>query len=88
LAKAQNKTVETKESVTSFLNSIADASRRTDCFALAEIMKKQSGFDPKMWGPRIVGFGCIYIKKLQDVDTEILRKMVALSISHIKKLYT
>lgn len=139
MAKAQNKTVETKESVTTFLNAIADETKRKDCFAIAELMKKQSGFDAKMWGPAIVGFGayhykydsgregdaplvafsprkneislylssgfekrdellkklgkhksakgCVYIKKLEDVDTEVLKKMVTNSVKHVKSLY-
>ena len=139
MAKAQNKTTETNDSVAQYLNAITDSERRKDCFTIAEIMKKQSGFEPKMWGPSIVGFGsyhyiyesgregdaplvafsprkaeislylssgfehreellnkfgkhksakaCIYIKKLSDVDEEVLNKMVKNSIKHVKNLY-
>jgi len=31
--------------------------------------------------------GCIYIKKLTDIDTEILRKIILLSIENLNKLY-
>lgn len=33
------------------------------------------------------GKGCIYIQKLEDIDTEILTKMVKNSIEHRKNLY-
>lgn len=31
--------------------------------------------------------GCVYIQKLEDIDTSILTKMVKNHIKHIKKLY-
>jgi len=31
--------------------------------------------------------GCVYIKKLDDVDVSVLKKMITLSIKHVKKLY-
>lgn len=30
---------------------------------------------------------CIYIKKLEDIDIEILEKMISLSVKHVKKMY-
>ena len=62
MAKSTAKTVETKESVTAFLNKVPDATRKKDCFVILDIMKKQSGFDAKMWGPAIVGFGSYHYK--------------------------
>ncbi|HVM89926.1 MAG TPA: DUF1801 domain-containing protein [Puia sp.] len=62
MTKAQNKTVETSEDVAKFLNSIIDETKRKDCFTIAEIMKKKSGFEPKMWGSAIVGFGSYHYK--------------------------
>ena len=62
MAKSTAKTVETKESVTAFLNKVPDATKKKDCFAILDIMKKQSGFDAKMWGPAIVGFGSYHYK--------------------------
>jgi hypothetical protein len=136
---AKNKTTETDNSVTGYLNAIADEKRRKDCFAIVELMKKQTGFEPKMWGTGIVGFGsyhykyksghegdaplvafasranaislylsanfdqreellekfgkhktqkgCIYVQKLEDIDTTILGKMVKNSFEHVKRLY-
>ena len=59
---AQNKTVETKNSVAGFLSKITDAKKRNDCSALADLFAKQTGFEPKMWGPGIIGFGTYHYK--------------------------
>src|SRR6185369_615373 len=57
LSMAEAKTKPTNESVEDFLNRIADAERREDCFAVAKMMEEITGEKPKMWGPSIVGFG-------------------------------
>lgn len=135
---AQNKTTQTELSVTDFLNSVADETKRNDSFQLVELFKTQTGLEPKMWGPSIVGFGsyhykydsghegdaplvafsprkdaltlylanfdrreallqqfgkhktgkgCIYIKKLADVNIDILKEMIDLSAEHTKSRY-
>lgn len=138
MAKAKPKTTETNNSVSGFVKKIEDAQRRADCDRLIEIMKTQSGFEPKMWGPSIIGFGsyhykyesghegdaplvgfsprksefalyianfngkeallknfgkhktakaCVYIKKIEDINPDILKKLVAGSIKHYKEKY-
>lgn len=62
MAKAQAKTTENKNSVKAFINKIPDEQRQQDAFAIIDIMQKQSGFEPKMWGPAIVGFGSYHYK--------------------------
>jgi len=136
---AKNKTTETTNSVTDFINTIADETKRNDCFRIIELMQKQTGFEPKMWGTAIVGFGsyhykyesgregdaplagfspranaitlylssnfntreellkkfgkhktgkgCIYIKKLEDINTSILKKMITDAVQHTRKKY-
>jgi len=59
---ATNKTVETGLSVDNYIKQIKDANRRKDFSELIDIFKKQSGFDPKMWGSAIVGFGTYHYK--------------------------
>ena len=133
---ATNKTIQTDNSVIEFLKSVQDEKKRKDSFAMISIMKEQSGFEPKMWGPSIVGFGsyhykyesgregdapligfsprkdaislylrqnfdgrksllekfgkhktgkaCIYFKKMDDIDTGILKKMIAASLKYSK----
>lgn len=59
---AQNKTVETEKSVNAFVDAVSDETRRSDCFTLIEMLKKQTGLEPKMWGPAIIGFGSYHYK--------------------------
>jgi len=60
---AKNKTIETEISVTDFINSYVDNDlKKTDSFQLIELMRKWSGFEPKMWGPTIIGFGRYHYK--------------------------
>jgi Domain of unknown function (DU1801) len=59
---AKNKTTETNASVHKFLNSLTDERKRKDSFTIVEIMKDQSGLEPRMWGPSIVGFGRYHYK--------------------------
>lgn len=137
---AKNKTTETETSVSDFINTFVDDEvKRNDAFELIKIMQKVTGFEPKMWGPSIIGFGsyhykyasghegdaplagfsprktaislyaylseekrdelllklgkhkaaksCIYIKKLSDIDVEILKEMISASIEYLQKLY-
>lgn len=136
---AKNKTTETQQSVTDFINAVENDAKRNDVFELVKIMQEVTGFEPKMWGPSIIGFGsyhykydsghegdaplaafsprkaattvyfylpeenreellsklgkhksskaCIYINKLTDIDIEILKKIILLSIEFTQKLY-
>ncbi|MEZ0131485.1 DUF1801 domain-containing protein [Flavobacterium sp. LBUM151] len=136
---AKNKTTETESSVIDFINTtVEDETKRNDAFELIKIMQQQTGFEAKMWGPGIIGFGsyhykyasghegdaplagfsprkaaislyvylpdnkeellskfgkykaakgCVYIKKLADIDIEILKKMVSGSAEYLQKLY-
>ena len=136
---AKIKTTQTSKSVTAFINSVTDETKRKDSYLIIEIMQKQTGFEPKMWGPSIVGFGkyhykydsghegdmplaafsprstaiviylsatfenrdelfqklgkhktgkvCLYIKKIEDIDVSVLKKMISNSIKHTQSLY-
>lgn len=136
---AKNKTAETQSSVIDFINAVDSEAKRNDAFELVKIMKEITDFEPKMWGPSIIGFGtyhykyatghegdaplaafsprktattvyfylpeekreelfsnlgkykvskaCIYIKKLADIDIEILKKIISLSIEEVQNLY-
>ncbi len=59
---AANKTVETKASVTKYLATIKDESRRKDFSTVIDLISKKTGLDPKMWGTAIVGFGSYHYK--------------------------
>jgi hypothetical protein len=130
---ADNKTKPTKLSVTAFIDSLTDQTRRADAKALVKLMQTVSGEKPQMWGPSIIGFGschytydsgregdmpligfsprkaatvlysvagasdakalleelgkhttgkgCLYIKKLADVDQKVLETLVRKSLA-------
>lgn len=60
---AKNKTTETTASAADFINSyVEDEQKKADSFQLIELMQQWSGFEPKMWGPTIVGFGSYHYK--------------------------
>jgi hypothetical protein len=60
---AKNKTAETDHSVIEFINSFAETEqRRQDSMALLALMQTVSGYEPKMWGASIVGFGSYHYK--------------------------
>ena len=60
---AKNKTTETNTVVTDFINSYVDKEqKKEDSFRLMELMSKWTGFEPKMWGTSIVGFGSYHYK--------------------------
>ncbi|PKP16908.1 MAG: hypothetical protein CVU07_05385 [Bacteroidetes bacterium HGW-Bacteroidetes-23] len=135
---AKTKTAETEVKVTDFIHSFVDNDqKKEDSFRLIELMKEWSGFEAKMWGPSIIGFGsyhykyasghegdapliafsprkaafslyvfsarednkhlldnlgkfkitkgCIYIKKLADIDISILEKMCLDSIAYCEE---
>jgi hypothetical protein len=59
----KNKTTETQVDVTDFVNAYVDNDqKKADSFQLIELLTKWSGFEPKMWGPTIIGFGSYHYK--------------------------
>ncbi|RPA68075.1 DUF1801 domain-containing protein [Cyclobacteriaceae bacterium YHN15] len=58
----ENKTKETEASVRDFIDQVESAQKRLDSHVLIEILKEISGFEPKMWGPSIIGFGSYHYK--------------------------
>jgi hypothetical protein len=60
---AELKTKKTNADVTEFINSFADTEqKRKDSFELLKLMTDFTGFEPKMWGPSIIGFGSYHYK--------------------------
>ncbi|HZF65820.1 MAG TPA: DUF1801 domain-containing protein [Chitinophagaceae bacterium] len=134
----KNKTAETNVSVNEFVNSFVDKEeKKQDSFRLIDLMREWSGFEPKMWGPTIIGFGryhykypsghegdapllgfsprkaefslyvyspteeskdllknlgkfkigkaCIYVKKLSDINIDVLEKLSKISIAYVNE---
>jgi Domain of unknown function (DU1801) len=59
---AELKTKQTELSVDTYIDAIADDSRRQDCRALVKLMAKATNAEPKIWGSSIVGFGSYHYK--------------------------
>ena len=59
---AELKTKQTEASVEEYLDTIEDPRRRADCAAISAVMKRVTKFEPKMWGPSIVGFGSYHYR--------------------------
>lgn len=55
--KTQNKTQPTTQSVKAFLDSVEHDQKRADSFEILEMMREQTGLEPKMWGDSMIGFG-------------------------------
>jgi hypothetical protein len=59
----KTRTSETEVNVTEFLNHyVEDEQKKEDSFRLIALLRKWSGFEPKMWGPTIIGFGSYHYK--------------------------
>lgn len=136
MAKAEQKTKETKASVDAFIAK-QPADIADDCRAIIKIMKKVSGEEPRIWGTSIVGFGryhykgasgregewfitglsprkanltlyifagfekeaalmkklgkhsigkgCLYFKRLADVDVKVLEELIAKGVKSMAK---
>jgi hypothetical protein len=138
MATTKAKTVATTKSVAGFIKTVEDKLRQADCLSIIEIMKQATGFEPKMWGPAIIGFGtyhykyesghegdapmvgfsprksefalyianfdgkaallekfgkhktaksCVYIKKVAEINIEVLKKLVTGSVKHYQAKY-
>ena len=137
---AELKTKPNDKSVTDFLNSVENDTKREDSFTILELMKEVTGVEPIMWGDSIIGFGsyhykyasgreadwfltgfsprvqnltlyimdgfedydallgklgkhstgksCLYVKHLENIDLDILRKMVEKSVAHMQATNT
>ncbi len=59
---SENKTQKTGASVEGFLESVQNARRREDGFAVLAMMREITGLEPEMWGPSIIGFGDYHYK--------------------------
>jgi hypothetical protein len=54
---AENKTKPTTIKPKDFIAALENDTRRKDAEALVKLYKKVTGWQPKMWGPTIIGFG-------------------------------
>lgn len=62
MAKYEQKTKETNNSVIEFIEAVDSPKKREDAYKLLKIFEDASGFQPKMWGSSIIGFGSYHYK--------------------------
>lgn len=140
MGRNENKTTFTGAPVREFIDSIEIEQRRADANRLLEIHEEETGHQPRMWGPSIIGFdsyhyryasgregdapaagfsprkpqsvvylyggyeelypdelaklgpyksgkSCLYIKRLADIDEDILRFLIRDSYRRVKEEY-
>ncbi|KHL93270.1 hypothetical protein QW71_24380 [Paenibacillus sp. IHB B 3415] len=58
----EQKTKETEQSVTQFIEQIESPGKREDAYKLLDIFSETTGYPAKMWGPSIIGFGTYHYK--------------------------
>jgi hypothetical protein len=56
------KTKETDNSVIEFIELVDSPKKREDAYRLLDIFTETTGFEAKMWGPSIIGFGSYHYK--------------------------
>ncbi|MFS0861993.1 DUF1801 domain-containing protein [Fredinandcohnia sp. 179-A 10B2 NHS] len=53
---------ETDNSVIEFIERVENENKKADAHQLLEIFEEVTGFEAKMWGPSIIGFGSYHYK--------------------------
>ncbi|MGP1909709.1 DUF1801 domain-containing protein [Metabacillus sp. JX24] len=56
------KTKETDHSVVEFIEGVESPKKREDAYRLLDLFTETTGFEAKMWGPSIIGFGSYHYK--------------------------
>jgi len=56
------KTKETEDSVIEFIEKVDSLKKREDAYKILDIFTETTGFQAKMWGPSIIGFGSYHYK--------------------------
>lgn len=62
MAKSTNKTQATDVDPMEFIAGVEHEVRRADALRLLEIMREETGEEPYMYGPSIIGFGTYHYK--------------------------
>ena len=58
----EQKTKPTDHSVIEFIEQVESEKKKEDAYRLLDIFTEASGYEPKMWGPSIIGFGSYHYK--------------------------
>src|SRR5690625_5050308 len=136
---SEQKMKENDNSVIEFIESVENEKKKADAYSLLKIFEEVTGYDAKMWGPSIIGFGsyhykyasgregdaplvgfsprkarislyladeseerekllekfgkhktskaCIYVNKLADIDTDVLKDLIKHTVETYQNLY-
>ncbi|PLR95038.1 DUF1801 domain-containing protein [Bacillus sp. T33-2] len=58
----EQKTKETDRSVIEFIEGVENPKKREDAYKLLYVFTETTGYEGKMWGPSIIGFGSYHYK--------------------------
>ncbi|MCM3765185.1 DUF1801 domain-containing protein [Neobacillus niacini] len=58
----EQKTKPTDNSVIEFIENVDSPKKREEAYKLVEVFTETTGFEAKMWGPSIIGFGSYHYK--------------------------
>lgn len=130
---------ENDNSVIEFIEGVENEKKKVDAYQLLEIFEEVTGYEGKMWGPSIIGFGsyhykyasgregdaplvafsprkakislylayeseerdellegfgkhtkskaCIYVNKLADIDTNVLKNLIKHTVEEYQNRY-
>ena len=53
---------ENDNSVIEFIESVENEKKKADAYQLLDIFEEVTGYEAKMWGPSIIGFGSYHYK--------------------------
>jgi len=136
---AESKMKENDNSVIEFIEKVESEKKKADAYQLLEIFEEVTGYEAKMWGPSIIGFGsyhykyasgregdaplvafsprkakislyltyeseerdellecfgkhtkskaCIYVNKLADIDTNVLKNLIKHTVEVYQNRY-
>lgn len=62
MAKTENKTKPTNVTPEAFIETVAHPQRKADAERLLKWFSDVTGFQPRMWGPSIIGYGRYHYK--------------------------
>jgi Domain of unknown function (DU1801) len=73
MPKDENKTKPTEIGVNAFIEAVTDERQRAEARKIAAMMERLSGYQAKMWGPSIIGFGSYHYNYESGREGEMCR---------------
>lgn len=70
---SENKTKPTEMAPAEFIATVEHSVRRSDAETLLDLMGKVTGWEAKMWGPAIIGFGEYHYKYESGREGDFMR---------------